>query len=330
MLKAIASIASGEASPAVWLSRLRPLLDLRYLVLLSSIAVYALIVLGGTVRATGSGLACPDWPRCHGQWIPPLESQVLIEYSHRLAAVSVGFLILGTAATAWLRHRQDRPLLMGVSLAILLLIAQVLVGGVTVNTELPDTIVAVHLALALVLLAVLIVVTAVAFKATTLTRPRVLGWSAFPVLATLTTLATFALILLGSYVANSGAGLAYPDWPLFDGQLAPAGGRLANLHYAHRVLAAAAGLLVLAMMVQALRLRSGQAWRRRGGRRPIPLAAASLALILYVAQVLVGAANIWLELATSVRVAHLALASALWATLVVAAVTWGYLGRQEA
>lgn len=323
MLKAISSIASGERVSTAWLSRLRSLLEIRYLAAVSAIATYALIVLGGTVRATNSGLACPDWPRCHGQLIPPLDTPVLIEYSHRLAAVSVGLLILATAVTAWLWHRQDRLVVAGVTAALLLLMAQVLVGGVSVNMELPETIVAAHLAIALGLLAVLVVTACGAFwkesgQVSNGPLPKDRSSSgAFLILAAVAALATFVLILTGSYVANSGASLVYPDWPLFNGKLMSAGGRLADLHYAHRLMAAVVGLLLLAVAVQA--------WRRE--RRPVLLAAVGLALVLYVAQVFVGASNIWLELATSVRIAHLALASALWAVLLLG-LTWGYLERR--
>ena len=321
MVKAITSAASGERGVAAWLSRLRLPLDVRYLALLSVIATYALIVLGGTVRATDSGLACPDWPLCQAQLIPPLEGSVLIEYSHRLAAASVGLIILGTAIAAWLWYRENRFVVAGSTIAVVLVTVQALVGGVTVNMELPDTIVALHLAIALVLLAVLVATTIVAFRyrrlppSDTPDPDRVLSPGAAPGLAAVTALATFGLILLGSYVANSGAALVYPDWPLFDGRLVSAGGRLADLHYAHRLMAVVVGLLVLALAVQT--------WRRR---RPALIAAMGCALVLYVAEVLVGASNIWFELATSVRIVHLALASALWAALVFTAI-WGYAER---
>jgi heme A synthase len=135
---------------------MRSVLDVRYLALLSSLATYALIVLGGTVRATDSGLACPDWPRCHGQFIPPLETNILIEYSHRLAAASVGLLIVGMAIAAWLWYRDNRFVLAGAGAAVALLIATGAGRRCYVNLELPDTVVALHLSIALMLLAILI------------------------------------------------------------------------------------------------------------------------------------------------------------------------------
>ena len=290
--------------------------------MLSVIATYALIILGGTVRVTDSGLACPDWPRCQGQWIPTLEGHVLIEYSHRLAATSVGLIILGTAIAAWLWHRENRFVVAGSTIAVVLVTVQALVGGLTVSLELPDTIVALHLAIALIILAVLVATAIAAFRRGRLPlsdAPALEGAGqvgAVPGFAVVTALATFGLILLGSYVANSGAALVYPDWPLFDGRLVSAGGRLVDLHWAHRMMAVVVGLLVLGLAVQT--------WRQ--GRRPALIAAMGCALVLYVAEVLVGASNIWFELATSVRIVHLALASALWVTLVFTAV-WAYAER---
>ena len=69
----------------------------RGLTLFTVLAAFALVVLGGVVRVTESGLGCPDWPLCQGRLIPPLETSAIIEYSHRLVASALlGPLIVAT------------------------------------------------------------------------------------------------------------------------------------------------------------------------------------------------------------------------------------------
>ena len=290
--------------------RAQALLQFRYLALLTVVATYGLIVIGGTVRATDSGTACPDWPLCHGQVVPPLETKVLIEFSHRLAASLIGFMIAGTAFVIWRNHRQEKPLLRAGVAALAILAVQVIVGGVTVGTETAAGIVAVHLTIALSLLATLIFIAVWAFRADAAARPMSWNLGVVPLAAAIGSL---ALIISGAFVSQTGAGLAYPDWPLFDGKLVSAGGRLADLHYLHRIVAGVVGLLVLAYAVRVLRSDSP----------PVLLLAVAGAFVLYAVQVLVGASNVWLELPTSLRIVHLALASALWAVLAFT-VIWAY------
>lgn len=116
----------------------------------------------------------------------------------------------------------------------------------------------------------------------------------------------YAVIILGAFVSQTDAGLAYPDWPLFDGKLVPADSQAGYLHYAHRVLAGLVGVVVAGALIVAVRRRASS---------PIVWGLAA-AFAAYVAQSLFGAANIWLDLATWVRIVHLALASAVWAMLV--------------
>lgn len=319
MLKAVTSVAAGERSPIAWSSRLRALLDIRYLFLLTTLLTYALIVLGGAVRATDSGLACPDWPLCHGRVIPPFETSVVLEYSHRLAAATVGLFVLGTAISAWRWRRSDGFIRAAATFALLVLVVQVIVGGVTVRAELPESIVALHLGLALTLLAALITITVSSFAPRRLVSTERKSATGFFAVTAAAMAMTFALMIIGSYVSKSGAGLVYPDWPLFGGKLVSAGGRLADLHYAHRLLAAVVGVFLVAVVAQA--------WRFE--RRPVVMGLVGLAFALWLAQVFVGASNIWFQLATSVRVAHLALAALLWAVLVVA-VAWVWMGRRPA
>jgi len=275
------------------------------------VATYGLIVLGGVVRSTGSGTACPDWPLCKGEVVPPFETKVMIEYTHRVVASLVGVIIAATVLWAWRRRRAD-PVAARLGVATLALLAlQVGVGGVTVGTETNSVVVAIHLSIALSLLTALIILAAKAHlpgEASGLSLRRV------PAAALVSVAAVFALIIVGAFVSQESAGLAYPDWPLFDGKLTWASSKAGELHYAHRLVAAAAGAALAWLAIRTLRQE----------RDPVVVGAVVAAFVLYVAQVFVGASNIWLDLPTSLRILHLALASLLWAVLLFG-IVWSQL-----
>jgi heme A synthase len=294
------TLAGGARRGGGLLSRLRESFDFRYYSLAVTLTTYTLIVLGGTVRATDSGEACPDWPLCHGQVIPPMETKVWIEFSHRLVASLVGFLIAGLVYVTWRRRTADPVLWRAGLLAGVLVLVQVFVGGITVGTDTAAAVVSIHLSIALTLLSALIFITCRLFRAQEGQGGRV---ELFPVVVLA---GIFALIITGAFVSQKHAGLAYPDWPLFDGKLTPAESTVGQLHYAHRVVAGAAGLSLLALVLASL------------SAKPAPAVAWGLTatIVLFVAQALLGAANVWLDLATSVRILHLALASATWGVLV--------------
>lgn len=287
--------------------RLRASFDIRYYALFTVLATYGLIVLGGTVRATDSGTACPDWPLCHGEIVPPADTKVWIEFSHRLTASVVGFLIIALVVAIWRTRRDDKPMWRAAVFLTGLLALQVIVGGVTVGTETAAGVVAIHLTIALTLISTLIFITARLFRERALPFVRI---EAFPALVTA---AVFALVITGVFVSQKHAGLAYPDWPLFDGKVTPSNTETGWLHYAHRLVAGGSGVLFLGLYVQAVRARVA----------PAVLWGLTAAGVLFVAQALLGAANVWLELATSVRILHLALASAVWAVLVFT-MAWAY------
>ena len=259
------------------------------------------------VRATDSGDACPDWPRCHGEWIPPFDTAVLIEFSHRLLASVVGFLILAVLIVAWRTYRNNHVIVWGSALALIMVTAQAILGGATVLNELPANLVMAHLALASALLALLMGLALVSWGSRLPAGQRNEETASFRNLALVAAIATFGLMLTGSYVAGSGAGLAFRDWPLFDGQLLPDGGRLAIIHATHRFVAAAIGLLI-----GYVALRAWQTQRHDRVLVRVSLAAFGLVLV----QALVGAANVWTLLEPAARAAHLALAVAMWAIMV--------------
>jgi len=111
-------------------------------------SVYILIVLGGLVTSTGSGMACPDWPLCHGQVIPQMTPAVLVEFTHRLWTILVTILVIATAIFAWRRYRWPHIVTAFSTLTMFLLFAQVILGMVTVQSGTEPTIVTAHLALA--------------------------------------------------------------------------------------------------------------------------------------------------------------------------------------
>src|SRR5438132_1246615 len=119
------------------------------LLLATILLTFVLIVIGGTVRATDSGLGCPDWPTCHGSLIPRAEKHTLIEYSHRTAATVVGFLFLGVTYFAFKTERRNKLVFWLAFTAGVLLAFQIVLGGITVKKELPAEIVAAHLATAI-------------------------------------------------------------------------------------------------------------------------------------------------------------------------------------
>ena len=135
------------------------------LALATLLAGYATVVLGGYVSNIEAGLACPDWPTCQGQIVPPLgDPAVLAEYVHRLAAVLAGLFALATLLFVWWRHRAFTPLRIAITVAFGLLVLQVALGGLTVTSRLDPVVVTAHLAVATAFIATLTWTTVLAFR----------------------------------------------------------------------------------------------------------------------------------------------------------------------
>src|SRR5436305_6079117 len=122
-------------------------------VTLIALAALSLIVLtGAAVRLTGSGLGCPDWPKCYGQAVAPLETHAIIEYGNRLISGLVGLVALAAAVLAFRRRPFRRDLaVLGVVLPIGV-VGQAVLGGFTVRNHLAPGFVMAHFALALLIL----------------------------------------------------------------------------------------------------------------------------------------------------------------------------------
>ena len=287
----------------------------------------ALILLGGLVRVSGSGLGCgpagsglQGWPLCRGDVLPGLELTALIEYSHRVLASVVGGIMIALAVLAWRRLRAHRGIVRATIAAAGLVVAQGLLGAATVELNLDAVLVATHLLLAMILLALMIYISR-ATRAENIGAPAPEGGGTLRVLASLAPLAVLATIVAGGYMAgteNHGrtdrgqtVGAHYAcgtEFPTCNGQLLPLGqASLVDVHLAHRAFMYLASALVLALAVVVLRRRPSRAMTR--------LAAGAVAVL--VLQILVGALNVWIAPQEgALVVAHLGLATALWGSLV--------------
>jgi len=279
----------------------------RLLTVAAALVTYALVVLGGVVRVSGSGLGCPDWPLCHGRLLPPLNLYAIIEYSHRTTASLASALIVLTAAVALLAWRKRRDIVIPAMVALGLLVAQVVLGAITVRLELPPMIVLAHLATAMALLAA-VCVTAVAAS---VARPTTATDRASVPLARAAAAGTYLLILSGSLVVGSGASSSCAAWPLCGGGFSLSFEGYPAIQLLHRGLAAAIGVLIIVSLFALLNRHRVQ----RAVRATVALTLAALAF-----QVAVGAAVVTLHLPAALRGLHLALASAVWAGTVVLAV----------
>src|SRR5919197_2918346 len=129
------------------------------------VATFVLVVVGGFVRVSDSGLGCGPkgsgfhgWPFCNGDVVPGINLNSVIEYTHRVVAGIVVVLILALAVQAWRRRRSQRGLVWATAAALALVIAQAVLGGATVEEGLAPGYVAAHLGLAMLLLGTLIFV----------------------------------------------------------------------------------------------------------------------------------------------------------------------------
>ncbi len=124
----------------------------------SVVSTYILIVIGGYVTTSNSGLGCGEsWPLCKGAVLPSLNNpEVAIELTHRLFNSVVGVFILGLAIVAWTRYRKASNIVLLSTTSLVALVVQVVLGMVTVTTSLNPIVSDAHLALASAILAIVV------------------------------------------------------------------------------------------------------------------------------------------------------------------------------
>ena len=294
----------------------------RRLVTATLVATFVLILIGGIVRVSDSGLGCgPEgsgthgWPLCEGGVVPEASAQSVIEYSHRITAGVVSVLILMLAWRAWRKLREHRWIVGGSIAAGVLVLAQAALGGLTVEEGLHEYLVAAHLGLAMLLLGLLLALRRLGAE------PRPVPASGSRLLRGLSLAA--AGLILGTIVAGGlvagteGEGTANEpvagahtacgeQFPTCVDQFMPFGlGRLVDIQLTHRLLMYLAAIAVVALVAVAIRQRAeSRSFRVLGG--------------LVALQILLGAANVWLGKHAGLILAHLTLGTIVWGTAVYA------------
>lgn len=285
-----------------------------------AVSVFLLLVAGALVTSTGSGLAVPDWPLSYGKLMPPMVGGILYEHGHRMIAATVATMVGLQILVLGFRRTDRSTFRLGLA-AFGAILAQAVLGGLTVLFLLPPAISSAHAGLAQIVFAL----------TATIALRTSLFWSGFSDaaprasvdhglrarasrLALLAAGATYVQILLGAIVRHTGAGLAIPDWPLSFGKVVPAGAEWAApgvlAHFTHRTFAWVVAALVVAAALALRRLDALPGLRRLS----------SLWLGLVAVQVALGASSVWTTKAVWATSAHLAVGGLLWIAGVLAAV----------
>ncbi|TMA79812.1 MAG: heme A synthase [Deltaproteobacteria bacterium] len=280
-------------------------------------ATLVLIFVGGLVTSTGSGLAVPDWPLSFGQLFPRMVGGVFYEHGHRLVAGTVGLATLVLTITVLLVDRRRSVRLVALA-AIGAVIAQGLLGGLTVLLLLPPAVSVAHACLAQAFLCLTVALAAMTSPAwddgRRLTDD---GAPSIALLTRVTAVAVYGQLILGAVMRHTGAGLAIPDFPLAFGALVPPFDRPGvAIHFAHRM----GAVVVLALVAwTASTIRARHPRERRLHR------AALLACALVVLQITLGAVTVWSGKAVLPTTLHVAVGAALLATTFLLALRAGRL-----
>ncbi|HUQ78309.1 MAG TPA: heme o synthase [Patescibacteria group bacterium] len=282
------------------------------------VTALVLVTIGVIVRATGSGMGCPDWPLCHGQLIPPFDdSRAWLEWLHRTVAVIIGFEVLGLATFVWLDHRDRRTLVAATMSTVVLVGFQAWLGKETVRLNNSGESVTAHLAAAMLLVGLLVWILA---RSSYPARLSGVGSQRFTLLASFGALSVFALLLFGSHVTATSQWIAFPDWPLMNGSLFPALTDRNAAHVLHRWIAVAVAIIVAAVAIAAVRLRPRS--------RTVARLAVGAAL-LFPIQALIGGLQVLTGLSGWSQTLHLALGAVIWA-LMAGLVALAYLEARSA
>ena len=135
---------------------------LKYLALTSLVILYSLMFVGGYISAAGLGLTCPEWPLCPNGVMP--NDEYFIEWIHRTVAATTGLLILATTIGVWINKDAGRKIKFTSGFASALVVTQITLGALVIDTQLHAVLVAVHLGIGILLFAMTLLTVLFAFR----------------------------------------------------------------------------------------------------------------------------------------------------------------------
>lgn len=309
-----------ETKSNIWLHRFA---------VFTACSTFALVIAGGLVTSTGSGLAVPDWPLSYGQFMPPMVGGIFYEHGHRMVATFVG--LLTTILAIWLWCVEERKWVRNLGvIALLAVITQGILGGMTVLFLLPTPISVSHATLAqsfFTLTVVLALVTSNGWRDHRPSESILAGGTRKWAVAA--TSAVFVQLVLGALMRHTQSGLAIPDFPLTYGHLFPPLNQASFesvgayrmqldlepvsllqiwIHFVHRI-----GALVVSVVIMGGVRHILKNYKTESKLREPAL----ILLVLLVVQILLGALTVWSGKGMEIATAHVACGALLLATSVL-------------
>lgn len=266
--------------------------------------MFLLLVWGNIVAGLKAGLACPDWPLCHGEVVPPFRWDIYIEFSHRLIGATASILLVALCYKRFRDYHRLSKLIPTITVALLLF--QITLGGVVVLMKLPVDLTTFHFATALLIFTLTLYLASfdgkIDIPSFSLSH---FGWLFFSL-----ALLIFVQAVLGAYVRHTNAGLACPDFPKCLGHwIPPALTGIVLTHYLHRSVAYLTFIVAFSIFFYSFINRQLRHYRSK----------IILLVILILLQIIVGVSVVHSKLFFGITAIHISLALLILGTVLY---TW--------